>query len=297
MTFYDYNHPSPLESIARRLDADPDYRVLRRLPHAEELWVRSKSFRERTTTIGVLDTETTGLDPQRHELIEVALAKLVVAEKGDLVDVRPAVSWLEEPAEPLTPEIEALTGLSDAELAGQCFDEPEIGRALADVDVLVSHNARFDRAFLTGRLPWLTQPWTCSAREVDWPGLGLGYGRGLSAVLHAAGFFLPDAHRAAPDAWALAILLASPAPDGRVIAAHLLNVARRPSARVYAERAPFDVKDALKVAGYRWCAARRCWWWEGEPERAAHESAWLRALHPRIEPLTRPVDWYNRHIG
>lgn len=297
MTYYSM-YRSPSEQLAEQLETDGDYRVLRRLPCREEIWCRSMPVAEpgSSITCGILDTETTGLDCKRDQLIELALVKLVIdTERGDVLDVSAPWSWLEDPGEPLTPEIEMLTGLTDAQLRGEQFPDEAILSTLDDIDVLVSHNAAFDLGFLTKRLPKIGHPWACSAREVDWPAMGLGSGRSMGALLTSAGHFLPDAHRASPDTWALTCLLMMPSPDGRTIAAHLLDRARKTTLRLCAVGAPFEFKDALKAAGYRWCPERRAWWIEADPERIANEQAWLAELHPRISPLVREIDWFDRH--
>lgn len=125
-------------------------------------------------------------------------------------------------------------------LKGTTFPEQEIRQALDDVGVLVAHDAQSDAAFCRTRFPWLRQPWACTASEVDWPAHGLVGGRSIGPLLISVGHFLPNAHRASPDAWALTCLLARQASDGRSIAAHLIDTAQRPTERLYAERAPFS---------------------------------------------------------
>lgn len=102
--------------------------------------------------------------------------------------------------------------------------------------------------------------------------------------------------RAVPDAWALRCLLMRPAADKRTIAWHLLDRAQRLSARVFADKAPYALKDTLKAAGYRWSAPHRAWTMEGEPERIGNEASWLAELHPAIQPRVVPLDWHNRHV-
>ena len=105
MTYYHLNLNRRGERLARRLERTSSYRVLRRLPHLNEIWCRSMPVPANTIRLGVLDTETTGLDPARHKLIEIAIATLTVdADEGDLTDVTGPVSWLEDPGEPLTEE-------------------------------------------------------------------------------------------------------------------------------------------------------------------------------------------------
>lgn len=287
------------EFSAQRLDEMPDYRVLRRLPRPQEIWCRSSPVPDlmSTTRIAVIDTETEGLDPKRHKIFELAVVKLVIDDVvGDLLDIAPPVSWLEDPGRPLSLEIESLTGLADADLAGQVFCERVIADVFDDVDVIVAANAKFDCAFMTRRFPWLKHPWACTY-EIDWSSHGLRGGRGVSSLVTAAGHFFEDAHRAGPDAWAVSTLLALPSRDGRTIAAHLVDCARKPTHRLYAVGAPFAIKEALRAAGFLWDASQRSWWLEADPERIANEAAWLVALCPAILPRIERIDWYSRHAS
>lgn len=299
MTYYSM-HRSHSERLAEQLETDGDYRVLRRLPRREEVWCRSMPVPEprSSTVLGIIDTETTGRDCKRDKLIELALIKLTIDTlTGDVTDVAALRTWVEDPGKPLTPEIVELTGLTDAELAGHKFDDEEIGKAFSDVDVIVAHNSVFDRGFLIARFPELDHPVACSLTEIDWQSFGFGGGRSISGLLTAAGHFQQQVHRAGPDAWSLCCLLMMKRGEGQAIAWHLLNRAQKPTARVYADRAPFAVKDILRAAGYCWAASQRAWMMEGEPERIANEVAWLKGLHPTIQPRVVPVDWRTRHAA
>lgn len=299
MSFYHLDPYRRGESIARTLERYDDYRVLRRLPRPDEMWCRSMPVSDNVIQLAVVDCETTGLDPLRHKMIEFAVGTLSIdAQRGDVVDVMPPKSWLEDPDEDLSIEIERLTNITSNLLIGKFFPDTAVSKAMADADIVVAHNARFDRAFVTRRFPAFGDlPWGCSMNDIDWPALGWTGGRSLGALLTKAGFFLPDAHRGAADVWGTMCLLASITADGRTVAAHLVETARRPSHRLYANRAPFDCKEVLKTAGYRWSPDRRAWWIEGDPERIANEASWLQDLSPSIAPLIESVDWYNRYAS
>lgn len=174
MTFYDLDPNRPGERLARPLDGYDDYRVLRRLPRPRELWCRRMPVPQNTMTLGILDCETNGLDPERHRMIEFAVGTLTIdLDAGDVVDVAPPHSWLEDPGHDLPLEIEQLTHSTAGMLDGRTFVDPEIMRAIERVDLLVAHNARFDRGFATRRFPALARlPWACSMSEVDWPAMG-----------------------------------------------------------------------------------------------------------------------------
>lgn len=300
MTFYSLNGAHPSERLARQLENDGDYRILRRLPEPDEIWCRSMPLQVpgASMVLGIIDTETTGLDPRQHKMVELAIVKLTIdSGTGDVLCVDAPVSWVEDPGEPLTPEIEALTGLTDADLKGRSFDQERIRETFSDVDVIVAHNAVFDRGFMAARLPELDRPFACSAREIDWSAHGLEGGRSIAALLTSAGHFALHAHRAGPDAWALCCLLMMTGEGGKTVAWHLLDRARRPTTRVYADNAPYSEKDALRAAGYRWAASSRAWTKEGEPELIGNEVAWLRGLHPAIRPRVVPIDWRSRHAA
>lgn len=297
MSFYHLNPDRRGERMARQIEQLDDYRVLRRLPRLDEVWCRSMPVSDNVIRLAIVDCETTGLDPERHKMIEFAVGILSIdADMGDVVGLTPPQSWLEDPAEDLPTEIERLTHITSDMLIGKRFPDASILNATADVTAIVAHNAKFDRSFATRRFPTLADlPWICSMSEVDWPALGWTGGRGIGALLTGAGFFLPDAHRAAADVWATTYLLASSATDGRSVAAHMVETARRPYERLYANRAPFECKDALKAAGYRWSPERRAWWIEGDEERISNEACWLQQLSHLIAPVVETRNWQTRH--
>jgi DNA polymerase-3 subunit epsilon len=299
MSFYHLNPHRRGERLACRLEQLDDYRVLRRLPRPDEMWCRSMPVPNNIFKLAIVDCETTGLDPEKDKAIEFAVGTLTIdIDHGDVVEVTPPKSWLEDPAEDLSIEIERLTNITSDMLIGKWFPDDAIMKAMSGIGAIVAHNAKFDRAFVTKRFQALAElPWCCSMSEIDWPALGWSGGRGISALLTNAGFFLPDAHRAAADVWATTCLLASAAPDGRAVAAHLIETARRPSERLYATRAPFECKNVLKAAGYRWSPERRAWWIEGNQELISNEACWLQQLSRLITPVVETRDWKTRHAS
>lgn len=295
MEYYHYTGNRRAAALARRLDRHRDFRVLRRLPRPNELWLAPRASRDAgAITIAVVDAETTGLDPVRDVPIELAVVIVRIDGEGQLTDIAAPLTMLEQPSQPIPLAVELLTGIGDTVVAGKRFDESLVRSWLTGVDVIVSHNAVFDRAFLVRRFPWLTLPWACTIRDIDWRVFGLE-GRALGHLLNSAGHFLAHGHRAGGDSWALACLLARTADDGRTIAAHLVEAARTPSRRLYAQEAPFSTREALKAAGYRWHPRRRVWWTEGDDEVIGHEMVFLRSLHPLIRPEVEDVTWFNRH--
>ena len=105
-------------------------------------------------------------------------------------------------------------------------------------------------------------------------------GSRLAYLLAKTGYF-HDAHRAVDDCLALLEILAAPLPKSQKSAlAALLHQARRKTVRVWAEYAPFELKDELKKRRYRWSdgidGRPRAWYVDVDEEDEGKEIEYLR---------------------
>ena len=249
------------ESMAQALAAHPDYRVLRRL-QPRLLWPEGGAARK--YSILVLDTETTGLDSSRESIIELALLRVDVdAESFQPVGTVMVYDGLEDPGKPIPPEVVALTGIRDADVQGQALDAAQVDRMLDGIDLVVAHNAAFDRPFVERRFPrFANVAWACSFADIEWKKLGRSAAK-LESLAQAQGYFY-DAHRAEMDCHALLSVLAQPLSGGAGTPfesglQRLIASAKEPAYTVQALHAPFEEKDRLKGRGYRWNAEQRVW--------------------------------------
>ena len=289
--------PQDLEALAQLLEASGDYRVLRRLSPRPPAAAASGA----ATRMGLfVDVETTGLDPARDEIIELAMAPFVYDLDGEVLEVGEAFSALREPSNPITPQITALTGITNDMVAGQVIDSAAVARFAAPAALVVAHNAAFDRRFLERFCEtFTTKPWACSMSQVDWASDG-HEGARLAHLATGAGFFY-DKHRALNDCLAAIELLARPMrASGRTALAHLLESARRPSWRIWAESSPFELKDVLKARGYRWnaegSAGPRAWYLDVDEDLREAELEFLRReIYQReIDLVVRRIDAHDR---
>jgi DNA polymerase-3 subunit epsilon len=104
----------------------------------------------------VLDTETTGLDPDEgHRIVEVACVELM----NHLPTGRHFHCYV-NPQRPVAPEAAAIHGLTDAFLAQQATFGAVAADMLAFIGdaPLVIHNAEFDLRFLNAELKRLERP-------------------------------------------------------------------------------------------------------------------------------------------
>ena len=113
----------------------------------------------------IIDTETTGLDENKDEVIEIGCILFHVSSRSVLSQV----SFL---LPVRTNEAEYVNGIS-AEVTN--IDQPwqdglNFFLKLVDYsDLIVAHNVEFDRKwFGKGRLPKLEKNWICSLEDINW---------------------------------------------------------------------------------------------------------------------------------
>lgn len=284
------------EELARRLEEGGDYRVLRKLV-PRPIVARSKS---RYPNLAVLvDTETTGLYHARDEVIEIGAVAFTYEDGGNIGDVVGVYSGLRQPSLPIPPEITRLTGITDAMVAGQEIDIAALDALIEPADLIIAHNAGFDRPFCEKLSPaFVPKAWACSVTEVRWADLGfegnkLGYLVGQSGLFH-------EGHRATDDCHALLEVLARPAGEGGALPfAELLHSSAQCRIRIFAENAPFDMKDHLKARGYRWSDGSdgrpKAWWIEVDEDLYDDELRYLRAEIYRWDEAEPPSVWLTAH--
>jgi len=149
--------------------------------------------------LAIVDLETTGADPNRDRITEVAILRI---DGGRLVE---RWSSLIDPERPIPPRIQEVTGISDAMVAHAPNFRAladEIAERLADA-VFVAHNARFDFNFLRAAFGARGMPFDpavlCSVKFSR--ALYPQHARhGLDAIIQRHGYTIANRHRAMADA-------------------------------------------------------------------------------------------------
>lgn len=256
-----------------------DWRLLRRLALPRRLNDSRGGTVKRAL---VRYVETTGLSLESNEVIQLAMLPFTYElETGRILEIDHdrAFDGLREPGVPISDEASLVTGLTAKAVAGRTIDGSVVEALVADADLIIAHNASFDRVMVEKHWPcFARKPWGCTLSSVDWLREGFSAGK-LDYLGMQFGWFYYG-HRALADCEACLALLAQELPrSGQRIMSAVRDAALREEHLVRAVDAPFDERLKLKERGYRWRPAElplgKVWWTiTSDP---ASEIAWLRA--------------------
>ncbi len=230
----------------------------------------------------ILDTETTALSPDAGRCIEVGAVLFHVPTRAVLQQVSFLLPCLANPAEHVNGIPAAVSRLEQPWQQGlTCFEA-----MVAAADLLVAHNAAFDRQwFGHGDLPSLVKPWICSMEDVPWPAeLHLRANPSMRDLALAYGIPVWAAHRALTDCTYLAQVLA------RCEDLEALLLAALEPRQLYRARLSYAERHLAKEAGFRWNEAVIGAWSRRLSEREAGALPFpVQVVDPEAaaEPLPR----------
>jgi DNA polymerase III epsilon subunit-like protein len=290
--------PMNEEDMVRYLSETGRYRILRKLvPRAIAPFPRP----EYSLKGIIVDTETTGLNARKDEIIEIGVIAFTFDAKGNIGDVTGVYGGLQQPSFSIPSDITRLTGITDDMVAGHSINIAVLQALIEPADLVIAHNAGFDRPFCEAFADlFSSKAWACSNSEIDWASRGYE-GAKLGYLVGQAGYF-HDGHRAVDDCFALFEVLAREADGSASTAfAELYEASQRSRVRIFAENSPFDMKDYLKARGYRWSDGSdgrpKSWWIEVGEEALDDELRYLRAeiyRYPDADPPIKRLTAFDR---
>lgn len=278
------------DDMVRHLQETGRYRILKKLEPRPVQASARPGFPLRGV---ILDTETTGLNHRNDEIIEIGAVAFTFDAAGRIGDVIGVYGGLQQPSVPIPPEITRLTGITDEMVAGQMIDLQRLRAVIEPADLVIAHNAGFDRPFCEAFSPIFTgKAWACSVAEVDWSARGFE-GTKLGYLIGQTGYF-HEGHRAVDDCFALLEVIAQDGGEqGPTPFAELYETSQRSRIRIFAENSPFDMKDHLKARGYRWSDGSdgrpKSWWIELAEDAIDDELRYLRSEIYRWDEADPPI--------
>jgi DNA polymerase III subunit epsilon len=244
-----YMIPSDANDLKQWIGENPDYRLLERLTPIQTEAVQSRA----NDYVIILDCETTGLNADADEIIELAMLKVAITPDGKLGQILDLFSCFQEPTSPISKQITEITGITEADVADQKIDHDKVEAFIGSPTLVIAHNAGFDRLFVERRFRFFApHPWACSINDIPWRALNFETTK-LKYLLMDMGYFY-TAHRALEDCNAVyhALKHCPTSTPGDQCFTSLLSNAMRTNYRIASHNSPFDKKDLLKARGYRW---------------------------------------------
>lgn len=203
-------------------------------------------------TICIVDTETTGLDPNRDQVIEVAAVRFQL-EHAAVIETFAAL--IEADSNP----VEHINRIPEALVANHGLDPDYVWSTIAGMisnsDCVLAHNASFDKSFIEPRIGAEGGTWVCSIRDLEWP--EKSDSKKLTELALAHGVPIIGAHRALTDVDILVRLLQRVREQGADLVA-MFKYAITPKPLLMA-LVPFERKDEAKAANFLWNSTAKRW--------------------------------------
>lgn len=189
----------------------------------------------------VLDAETTGLDHESDEIIELSMVMIDYD-----MNILYYKQYYNQPSSPIPQEIKDITNdmVSGHDITDDITNS-EIHNLLSGADFIIAHNAEFDRAFIDRYFADLNIPWVCSLKDIDWKGNGI-YGSKLENLLMLYGYRY-EAHSALNDCNALYHMIKS-----YDILDELIKVSKSDCYKISVDRPNYDDNESFYKLGMVW---------------------------------------------
>jgi DNA polymerase III subunit epsilon len=249
-----------------------------------------------------IDLETTGLEAKKDEIIEIGTLIISYTKINGFIAIDYQNNQLQQPNNPISEEITKITGITNEDVKGKKIDWKILKQKLSEVDLIICHNAYFDRNFLELQTPEdfsnliKEKSFACSSSGVNWQLMGYESAK-LEYLNFKMGYFY-EGHRALVDCFAtLNLFIASPKAF-----LELRQNANQKEYLICAANANFNKKDNLKQRGYRWSGGEgnlpKSWWIIVSEDKYEEEMSFLKSeiyYKTDLKLPTNIIDAQNRY--
>src|SRR6267154_2654884 len=202
----------------------------------------------------IIDTETTGLDPSKGNVIEIAGIFYNIPTRSILSQVSTLYRADENPAYEINRiEVKALQSISESM---NRYSETLLVNMMYECDAIVAHNAEFDKKWIETIINFQQisrdKKWICTKNDVIWP-IRKGIPLNLIHICADLGVPIVHTHRALDDC--LLLLSAIESVDD---IDHLLDKSGR-GRMIYHAHVGYDQRQIVKDAGFQWDNVKKVW--------------------------------------
>ena len=206
--------------------------------------------------VTIVDAETTGTDPGKDLVIEVAAILYSLTEAAPVQSISTLCYCKGNPAQSINgidPKLTWNLPSNNTEIHMMA----RIHEMVAISDAVLAHNAAFDKRFLCQGEDGLGygKPWVCTMLHVRWPNTCAS--KSLVSIALAHGVGVVSAHRAMADCDTIARLLTRVHEMG-IDLDDLMRTAMLPRTNVQA-LVSYDDRQLAKDAGFEWEPGTKRW--------------------------------------
>ena len=249
--------------------------------------------------VGVfLDIEATGLSFTEDKLIELGMVKFEYSLDGRIFRILEEFNGYQDPGRTISAFITGLTGINDDMVKGQKIKESAVAEYLENVDLIIAHNAMFDRSFFELTFPNIKpKAWACSMYDVNWNQEKIESHK-LEYIAYKYNFFY-EGHRAIIDCLVGIHILSQELYNSKqLVLKQLLDNAMQPRFKLWAQNAAYEHKDILRARKYKWdihpTHGFKAWSIELPESQVADEISYLKTEIYRSK-MNIPIDIFDAY--
>lgn len=206
--------------------------------------------------VAFVDFETTGLNAEEGKPLEIALV-LAECSEEDILKTEEIYCSYNDPGFPITEEIQKITNINDELVKGHKIDWAKVNELLDKADIIVAHNAQFDKAWALKHGNAANRPWVCSVNQVNWKAHPRIERSNLEYLKQYFGIDIPS-HRAINDVMTLLRVLKQRKTNNETFWSELYKNKDAALELVYVY-VPFEFKDKVKAMGFYWTPDKKAW--------------------------------------
>lgn len=279
--------PSSLDEFVSmyRTDAE-NFKILNKVPLVKGAILNQLPYMLREAVgdelpMIILRLYTSGQSYQKDNIIELGMTKARYSpSKGIITEICAVYRGIEDPKVKIKDDITLQTGLDNEYLIGRFIDQQEVASFMAGTQLVVCHNAMFERRFFEKKFQLLDNfNWVSSLREIPWRTINNRIrSLDLTSLLLESGYFYERKTAIEETLALLWLMILQPLAFNYVLKALIPS-----GAIIYAFGSPYEVKEILKQRNYHWDAHELKVWYKvvSKAEYVEQEIEFLRKLYDR----------------
>lgn len=206
-----------------------------------------------------IDFETTSLSPNQGYIIEAAAIQMSYQEDIGLINKVLKQYWsYNDPEIDIPKKITEITGINNSMVKGKIMNWNKLNALLDESDLIVAHNADFDKRWAIVHGDSRSDNWVCSVNLINWKNKH-GFENAKLEQLKKSHNIKSESHKAIEDVRTLIKLLRLKDKEGNTYFKELLDNYNSGLIQ-HVVKIPFSEKEKIKKLNYRWNPAFKTWY-------------------------------------